>query len=72
MGLMTAVDLPRHYSGADILNVMEMFKKRGMSVYMYNNDDYNKGISFFPPFVITEEEIEKCGGQILSILRRLV
>lgn len=72
MGLMTAVDLPRHYSGADILNVMEMFKKRGMSVYMYNNDDYNKGISFFPPFVITEEEIEKCSGQILSILRRLV
>lgn len=71
-GLMIAVDLPSRYAGADVLNIMELFKKRGIVVYMYNNDDYNRGISFFPPFIISKSEIEKYSGQILSVLRRIV
>ena len=69
---MIAVDLPSRYAGADVLNIMELFKKRGIVVYMYNNDDYNRGISFFPPFIISKSEIEKYSGQILSVLRRIV
>ena len=49
-----------------------MFKKRGILVYIYNNEPVNKGISFFPSFLITEEELERCVQKILSILRRLL
>ena len=51
---------------------MELFKKRGLIVYMYNNEPYNRGISLFPPFLITQKEIETYSQQILTVLCRLL
>ena len=55
-----------------MLQVVELFKKRGILVYMYNNEPFNRGVSFFPPFLITEAELERCVQKILSILGRLL
>ena len=72
LGLMAAVDFPKRFDSLQMLQVVELFKKRGILVYIYNNEPVNKGISFFPSFLITEEELERCVQKILSILRRLL
>ena len=72
LGLMAAVDFPKRFDSLQMLQVVELFKKRGILVYIYNNEPVNKGISFFPSFLITEEELERCVQKVLSILRRLL
>ena len=71
-GLMIGVDFPERFNGLDVLRAMELFRKRGFIVYMYNNEPYNRGISFFPSFLITEEEIESYSRQIVSLLQRIL
>ena len=72
LGLMAAVDFPKRFDSLQMLQVVELFKKRGILVYMYNNEPFNRGVSFFPPFLITEAELERCVQKILSILGRLL
>ena len=71
-GLMLAVDFPEKFDGMEVLHTMELFKKRGLIVNMYNNEPYNRGISLFPPFLITQKEIETYSQQILTVLCRLL
>lgn len=71
LDLMAAVDFPKRFDSLQMLQVVELFKKRGILVYMYNNEPFNRGVSFFPPFLITQEELEGCVQKILSILSRL-
>lgn len=71
-GLMIGVDFPERFNGLDVLRAVELFRKRGFIVYMYNNEPYNRGISFFPSFLITEEEIEAYSRQIVSLLQRIL
>ncbi len=71
-GLMLAIELPERFDGGDLMDLMERFRKRGLIVYLYNNAPFNRGISLFPPFVISDEEIESSVQRILSVLHRVL
>ncbi len=71
-GLMLAIDFTVSTMGERLLDILSMLQKRGVLVYMYNNGDYNRGISIFPSFLITEEEILKYVPIIAKTLKRFV
>lgn len=69
-GLMAAVSFDVRIGGASLEKLLEGLKRRGILSYYFYNRGYNMGLSFFPPFLVTEEELVRAAGIILGQIRR--
>lgn len=69
-GLMIGIELRGDLEVERLFDVWGKIRKRGLLVYIFCNPDYNLGISMFPPFISTKDDLKKAADKILSVLKR--
>lgn len=69
-GLMIGIELPKQVSQELLFELWGRIRKKGLLVYIFNNPGHNLGISLFPPFISTREDLKKVADKILLVLKR--
>lgn len=69
-GLMIAISFPRNLDERRLFDVWEKVRKRGILVYIFINTGCNLGLSFFPPFISTKEDLKDVSNKIVKILKK--
>lgn len=69
-GLMCAISFPIDVSPERLLEIVAKLKKRGIIVYYFYNEGYNLGLSFFPQYISTSEELARCAKKIVGVLKK--
>lgn len=70
IGLMCAISFPIDISLERLLEIVTKLKKRGIIACSFYNEGYNLGLSFFPPYISTLEELEKYAKKVVEVLRK--
>ncbi|AQR88637.1 aspartate aminotransferase family protein [Clostridium saccharobutylicum] len=69
-GLMIGISFPKDLDAERLLDVWAKIRKRGLLVYIFSNPGYNLGLSLFPPFTSTKDDLKKAADKIVSLLKR--
>lgn len=69
-GMMIGISLPDKVESKTLYDLWDNLRKKGILVYIFNNPGYNLGLSFFPPFIITREELKTAADKIINQMKR--
>ncbi len=69
-GLMIGISFPKNVELLRLYDIWGRIRKRGLLVYIFYNPGYNLGISLFPPFTSTEDDLKEAAKKIASQLKR--
>lgn len=69
-GLMIGISFSKNLDERRLLEVWEKLKRQGLLVYIFLNQGYNLGLSFFPPFTSTKEELKDVADKVFKVLKR--
>ncbi|MCR4944221.1 MAG: aspartate aminotransferase family protein [Clostridium sp.] len=69
-GLMVAISFPKDLDERRLFEVWEKLRKKGILVYIFCNKGCNLGLSLFPPFISTREDLKDVSDKIVKVLKR--
>ena len=69
-GLMSGISFHEKTGGGTLGKLLGQLRRRGVLPYYFYNPGYNIGLSFFPPFILTEKELTKAARIIAAQIRK--
>lgn len=69
-GLMIGISFPKGSNERNLVDISAKLKKRGLLVYLFYNPGYNLGLSIFPAFTSSEDDLKEAAKKIAVQLKK--